>query len=132
MTKIKFTILVYLILGIFNIKASSINNKTYIKFERDTIKQDILFRPNYPDGIYITKGDFINKTPNSNRKVEFEYLFKSKNKTNDSIPHNCYFFYNDKKVKNVFAISYQGHLFFQIKAILKNRNKYDRAQSTNY
>lgn len=52
----------------------------------------------------------------------------------DSIIHNPYFYYseNNKKVRNVFAISYKEHLYFQIKAILKNRNKTDRAQSTNF
>ncbi|WP_112377709.1 hypothetical protein [Flagellimonas maritima] len=47
--------------------------------------------------------------------------------------HNCYFFSEktSQKIKNVFAISYNGNLYFQIKAILKNRNKDDRAQSSS-
>lgn len=95
------------------------------------VKPDTLYKPNYPDGIYITKSDFINKTPSSLKSVNLKGL---NSKLTDSIIHNCYFYYaeTDKKIKDVFAISYQGHLYFQLKAILDNRNKTDRAQSTNF
>ena len=92
---------------------------------------DTLYKPNYPEGIYESKADFINRKPSSFKSIEMTGFDK---KTIDSIIHNPYFYYsdNDKKVRNVFAISFKGHLYFQIKAILKNRNKTDRAQSTNY
>ena len=51
-----------------------------------------------------------------------------------TIEHNC-FFYNedtDEKLKDVFAVSYQGHLYFQINAILSNRNKTDIAQTNDF
>lgn len=91
---------------------------------------DTLFRAHYPDGIYTTKNDFINKKPSVLKPITLKGL---NNKPTDDIIHNCYFYDADtnKKIKNVFAVSYQGHLYFQLKAILKNRNKNDRAQSTN-
>ncbi len=95
------------------------------------IKSDTLYKANYPEGIYLSKKEFMNRKPNSTELVVMKGFNK---KTVDSIIHNPYFYYsnNNKKVKKVFAISYKGHLYFQIKAILKNRNKTDRAQSTNF
>jgi hypothetical protein len=97
-------------------------------------EKDTLYKPNFPEGIYVSKKDFITKTPSSLEKIISISQFKNQSSLEDSIYHCCYFYYskNHKKVKNVFAISFKGHLFFQTKAILKNRNKFDRAQSTNY
>lgn len=107
-------------------KAPVISNNNNKEVHRDT-----LYKPNYPEGIYLSKRDFINKVPSSQKSVEMIGFNK---KRIDSIIHNPYFYYasTNKKVKNVFAISYKGHLYFQIKAILKNRNKTDRAQNTNF
>jgi len=95
------------------------------------VLKDTLYRANYPEGIYKTKEDFINKKVSSTEKVKM--LGHAKRYLKDGT-HSTYFHYseNNKKVKNVFAISYKGHLYFQIKAIQKNRQKKDRAQSTNY
>ncbi|MDO1501299.1 hypothetical protein Q2T40_14275 [Winogradskyella maritima] len=92
-------------------------------------KNDTLFRPNYPQGIYFTKEEFINKTPST--KEDFE-IKKFKIDSSEAINHSAYFYFKktNKKIKNVFAVSYKGHLYFQLKAILKNRNKTDRAQTT--
>lgn len=92
-----------------------------------------LFKPEYPDGIYLTKEDFINKTP-SNELV----LLGDKNEPyrddNIVVCEEPFFYYKEtqKKVKNVFAVSHNGFLYFQIKAILNNRNKTDRAQRNDY
>lgn len=105
--------------------------KTLSIKNNNSIKKDTLYKPDYPEGIYTSKKDFINKTPISFKKIVMKGLNR---KVTDSIIHNCYFYYlyTNKKIKKVFAISYKGHLYFQIKAILKNRNKTDRAQSTNF
>lgn len=104
----------------------SYTNNTSVNTSKDT-----LFTPNYPEGIYRSKKEFIAKKPSSHEAVVMKNFGK---KEIDSIIHNPYFYYQktNKKVRNVFAISYQGHLYFQIKAILKNRNKKDRAQNTNF
>ena len=97
-------------------------------------QSETLFKPNYPEGIYMSKLDFINKIPSSIKTViPFEFVGFNEPSL-DSVYHNCYFYDKEtnKKIRKVFAISYHGHLYFQLKAILKNRNKYDRAQSTNY
>ena len=122
MSKSPFTFLtIFLLISFF---ASS---------QENIIQSDTLFTPNYPEGIYATKSDFINKSPSSSAPVFLVGLLEDL-ESDESIVHNPYFYYkkDEKKVKNVFAISFKGHLYFQIKAILKNRNKNDKAQSTSY
>lgn len=99
--------------------------------ESKVIYQDTLYKPNYPEGIYLSKDDFIHKRANTSNAITMRTLNIKKV---DSTLHNGYFYYlkTGKKVKKVFAISYKGHLYFQIKAILKNRNKTDRAQTSNF
>jgi len=130
--KTKLIILILLISNtIFGQEKNTLNITPENSELTEIVKSDTLFKPNYPDGIYLSKKDFIIKKVNTSKVVELRNFNK---KPIDSIIHNPYFYYtdNNKKVKNVFAISYKGHLYFQIKAILKNRNKTDRAQSTNF
>ncbi|RZJ29691.1 MAG: hypothetical protein EOO48_06900 [Flavobacterium sp.] len=95
--------------------------------------KDSRFRPNYPDGIYATKEDFINKKPSSAPELIAKELAGFEKERISGIVDHCFFYYaiSDEKIKNVFAISYKGHLFFQLEAILKNRNKTDRAQTNS-
>jgi hypothetical protein len=87
-----------------------------------------------PDGIYYTKNDFLNKTPNSTEKVVPKGLVGFEKTILNSIEDACFFYYQskDNKIKKVFAIAYEGHLYFQIQAILSNRNKTDRAQTNDF
>jgi hypothetical protein len=93
-----------------------------------------LYKPNYPDGIYLSKLDFLRKRPSS---VALITPFK-KNEIvepdNDSIYLNCFFYHinTNKMIRNVFAVSFKGHLFFQIRSVLNNRNTKDRAQKADY
>lgn len=97
--------------------------------------KEILFKANYPDGIYYTKEDFINKTPNENPKIFAKDLTDYEDEELESIEDHCYFYYkvSEKKIKKVFAISYKGYLYFQIKAVIaiSNRNKNDNAQTND-
>lgn len=97
-------------------------------------KLDTLYKPRYPEGIYLTKEDFINKTPSKTQSIVPKNIYGQKKPIRDSIAHNCFFYdlVTDKKIKKTFAVSYQGHLYFQMYSILKNRNKTDRAQTTNF
>lgn len=98
------------------------------------IVKDSLFKPNYPEGIYATKESFIAKTPTDIYDVVAKNLAIFSNKNLTDIVHNC-FFYNadsDEKITDVFAISYKGHLYFTIVAILDYRNEKDRAQTSDY
>ncbi|WP_147448325.1 hypothetical protein [Dokdonia sinensis] len=84
----------------------------------------------YPEGIYKSKEDFLNKTPDSSLKIVKKDF--GQNRTDGLIiPPFFYDSNKDKKIKKVFAISYEGDLYFQIRAILDNRNKEDRAQDSN-
>lgn len=83
-----------------------------------------LFKPEFPEGIYLTKEDFINKTPlNEQLKLGDDagpYL--------DETIICCattHFYYNESsnKVKDAYAISHNGYLYFQTKIIIKNRSK---------
>ena len=97
--------------------------------------KEILYKANYPDGIYYTKEDFINKTPNENPKIFAKDLTDYEDEVLESIEDHCYFYYkvSEKKMKKVFAVSYQGYLYFQIKAVIaiSNRNKNDNAQTND-
>ncbi len=100
--------------------------------KKESTETDTLFKPNYPEGLYLTKEDFINKKPSQIKKVIPKNLM-GKKKPLLNIAHACYFYdaETNKMIKKVFAISYKGHLYFHAHSILKNRNKTDRAQSAN-
>ncbi|MBE7628546.1 hypothetical protein [Tenacibaculum piscium] len=127
------TIKIIIVLILLNSNAIFGQKKDTLSIDNNNLtkvtKSNPLFKPNYPEGIFLSKKDFINKKANSSKSIE---LRNFKKKSIDSIIHNPYFYYSEtnKKVKNVFAVSYKGHLYFQVKAILKNRNKTDRAQIT--
>ncbi len=88
----------------------------------------------YPNGIYKTKEDFVNRKISSTYEVVPKGLIGFEKLVLNEIVDNCFFYYvsSDEKVKNVFAISYKGHLYFQIYSILENRNKTDRAQTNDF
>ncbi len=92
------------------------------------------FDNTYPEGIYLSKEDFLKKTPNENKELIAKSIVPISRKVIDTIPDQCMFFYKatDKKVNKAFAVCYKGNLYFQAFTILKNREKTDRAQSTNY
>lgn len=94
-----------------------------------SLSQQKFEKLNYPNGIYDTKDDFLNKKPSRNEELILE-------KTPityeiDSIMSRCYFYtkINEKKIKKAFAISYNGYLYFGIKSMLKNKNKKDKSLS---
>ncbi len=86
----------------------------------------------YPEGLYKTKEDFIKKVPSQQVDLVAKTLFWAKREVIDTIPDECSFFYKetDKKVKQMFAISYKGQLFIQAGSVLLNRDKKDKSQST--
>ena len=88
----------------------------------------------YPNGIYTSKENFINKKPTNSEELIPKEVNSLDKETYSGIPDECFFYYlsSDKKVKNAFAVSYRGHLYFQIGAILDHRNKTDRSQSNDH
>jgi hypothetical protein len=117
--------------------------KTLIKTQKEETKlatkvletpKDTLFKPDYPAGIYKTKEDFVNKKPSDVQPIVAKGLVGFTKPLLNSIEHNCFFYTDssDEKIKNAFAVSFQGHLYFQINGILSNRNKTDRAQTNDF
>ncbi len=96
-------------------------------------------KENYPDGIYADIESFINKKPTEKLGIWPVKLHSLSNeKVVDVRLENQLFFYkkvggDEEKVRNVFAISYQGQLFFQLSAILskKYKDKNDTNQSSD-
>lgn len=88
----------------------------------------------YPPGVYVTKEDFLNKTPSNTEELVPKGLIGLEKEIIYGIPDDCFFYYlqSNKKLKHCFAVSYRGHLYFQINAILDNRNKTDRAQTNDF
>jgi len=123
----------FLILIIYSFPSFS-QEKNSLLIKHPPTNKDTLFKPNYPEGIYISKEDFINKKPNYVKDIIPKNIYGKKKAILDTIVHACYFYdaKTDKKIKKVFAISYKGYLYFQLYSILKNRNKLDRAQATNF
>ncbi|MBE8721222.1 hypothetical protein [Sphingobacterium pedocola] len=103
---------------------------SYCCHSQDSVK----FENTYPEGIYLTKEDFLKKTPNENKELIAKSVLLGSRKVIDAIPDQCIFFYkeNDKKVKKTFAICYKGNLYFQALSILTNRDRRDKSQTTNF
>lgn len=71
----------------------------------------------YPEGIYKTLDDFINKKHTNDISLKRMYVLNFKNKQilNDSIVDNIFFYRisDNSKYTNAFAVSFQGNLYFQ-------------------
>jgi hypothetical protein len=83
-----------------------------------------------PNGIYGTKEDFINRTISDTNKLFMKSFPPFGSKKIDTPEDKLFFFYaaSEEKVTDVFAVVYEGQLFFQHKAIYNNRNKGDNNQ----
>lgn len=82
----------------------------------------------YPEGVYYTKEDFINKKVSDLSIVPKLMYYSEDEFDEDNLPNQIYFYDKSKntKIKNIFAISYQNKLYFQVKSILKNCNYKDK------
>ncbi len=109
------------------------NSKLYKEMKKIEDEREKPFRL-VPDGIYKSKEDFLNKTPSSFEQVTPKGLYGFEKPILNTTVNNCFFYYSasDNKIKNVFAIAHKGHLYFQIYAVLNNRNKTDRAQTNDH
>lgn len=93
---------------------------------------DNLYRPNYPEGIYATKEDFMSKKPSSNAIITKRGLIGWEKPIVNNEEITCFFFdESENKIKNVFAVVHKGILYFNLKSILKNRNQTDRSQDSD-
>ena len=92
-----------------------------------------LLANDYPEGVYLTYERFLEKTP-SNKRVEARDLYKPKKRIRDAMIDNCYFYYrrSKKRVKDAFAISYEGSLYFHVKSMQNLMEKKDRKQKIDH
>lgn len=87
-------------------------------------------KTSYPEGIYITKEDFIAKKPNSNFELIKKGIYDLNNTIVDENEHACFFFEKskDSKIRKAFAIVYHGSLYFKVGSIMKYCKKGDRSE----
>jgi len=77
----------------------------------------------FPEGIYMTLEDVLNKNPSSKDEV----YFKTNEEYNDIVlPEKAFFYFkeNNKKIKFPLAVSYKGDMYFQ--TYRKYTNKKDK------
>jgi len=91
--------------------------------------QQSIYQSRFPDGIYRTKDDFIKRTPSEFIQLTIDKIRLVND--SDSLARRCFFKEKDsnKRVKKVFAISYNGQLYFSNWAILDNKAKSDKSVS---
>jgi len=83
----------------------------------------------YPEGIYMTKQEFIERNPSDSSLLIVKERVPEKEV--DTLIRRCLFYYKQsgERVKKAFAIVYNGNLYFRKVAIVKNKNKKDRSYS---
>jgi hypothetical protein len=119
----------------------SYSQSTEIKKEIDSSKH---FVSDYPEGLYITLEDFLNKkhtkdclfedfsekkyTRDCSLKRMYLNIMGDKPILNGQIVDIIFFYkiYDNEKLTNVFAVSFEGNLYIQQKYIHKYANKNDR------
>lgn len=87
-------------------------------------------KTSYPEGIYITKEDFIAKKPNSNFELIKKGIYDLNNIVVDDNEHACFLFEKSKdaKIRKAYAIVYHGSLYFKVGSIMKYCKKGDSSE----
>ena len=77
----------------------------------------------FPEGIYMTIEDVLNKKPSSTEEV---YLKTTDRNDTVNLPEKAFFYFKQKNKKIIYplAISYQGEMYFQ--TYRKYTNKKDK------
>ena len=80
--------------------------------QNDSIKT--INKGEFPEGIYMTIKDVMNRKPSSNETIYFKNAITIKNDTIKS-PEKVFFYFvkNNKKVLYPLAISHKGDMYFQ-------------------
>ncbi|MBW8331834.1 MAG: hypothetical protein K0M40_07430 [Prolixibacteraceae bacterium] len=91
--------------------------------------QQTMYKSSFPEGLYRTKEDFIKKTPTEFLQLTIDRIRLVND--SDSVARRCFFIEKEtnKRVKKVFAISHNGHLYFSNWAIIDNKAKSDKSVS---
>ena len=77
----------------------------------------------FPEGVYMTLEDVLNKVPTSTDEV---YIYTSEESDSNSLPEKAFFYFKktDKKIKIPLGVSYKGEMYFQ--TYRKYTNKKDK------
>ena len=88
------------------------------KTEYQTIRKG-----DFPEGVYMTLEDVLNKKPSSTDEIYFETNEKY---DNENLPEKAFFYFkkNGKKIKFPLAVSHKGEMYFQ--TYRKYTNKKDK------
>lgn len=99
-------------------------------FSVSLFSQEAQLSNSYPPGIYLGYKSFLSKDPSSGKTVEARNVFKPKEVILDPLIDNCYFYYKrtGKRVKDAFAISYNGSLYIRVEELQKYMEKKDSRQ----
>lgn len=91
--------------------------------------QQSIYQSTLPEGLYLTKDDFLKKTPSEFIQLTIDRIRLVDD--TDSLARRCFFKEKEsnKRVKKVFAISHNGQLYFSNWAILDNKSKNDKSVS---
>lgn len=92
----------------------------------DTVK----YRPNYPDGVYLSIESFNLRAPQKATLIPVSRKGKQVTKL-DTLPDICDFFYESSNdvVSRCFAVSFHGYLYFRSGAIIHYKTKNDKGQA---
>ena len=87
------------------------------------MEHQFIKKGDFPEGVYMTLEDVINKKPSSTE--ELYYKNADNNKSTD-LPEKVFFYFKekDKKVKFPLGVSYKGEMYFQ--TYRKYTNKKDK------
>lgn len=79
----------------------------------------------FPEGIYTTMQDFINRKPNYNFEITKKGTHSLNNELVDDNEQFCFFFEKskDSKIRKAFAIVYHRELYFKLGSIMKYSEK---------
>lgn len=100
---------------------------SFVLFSSLTLAQNnehqFIKKGDFPDGVYMTLEDVLNKVPTSTDEV---YIYNNDNSDNASLPEKAFFYFKktDKKIKIPLAVSYKGEMYFQ--TYRKYTNKKDK------
>lgn len=107
----KSLILTFFNLFLLNLITAQENETKYIR------------KGDFPEGLYLTLEDVLNKIPSSTEEV---YFFNAEKRDTINLPEKAFFYFKQKKKKVLYplAVSYKGEMYFQ--TYRKYTNKKDR------
>ena len=114
----------YLIIGLIGFNGFS----TGIIGQDVTADKEEILAEIYPEGVYLTYTDLVEKTPSNTNRIEARDVFKPKKKLVEGQLDNCLFYSRrkNKRIKDAFAIVYYGQVFINVNHMKGMMDKKER------